>query len=207
MDIQQKIINLIKGKDVIELGGLGDFDIYEKDGFKNWNHVIFKKYVKKIKGIDIKKEFVALARKNGFDYIYGDLEKEETINAAEKFDIALLFDVIEHLNNVGLALTNIRKLLKENGLLVITTPSPWAFNNVFRILTLRSPNILADHTSYIVKENFIELFKRHGYKVEEINYFTFKDQRFPLKSFIIKLLSGFNPLLNSNILIIAKKKS
>lgn len=72
--------------------------------------------------LEIGKEMSALAdlpiEYKQHNIITNPIDKEDK----EKFDIAILRDVIEHLDTPEIALENIRKTLKENGLLYISFP-------------------------------------------------------------------------------------
>lgn len=79
-----------------------------------------------VKGADIALETIGSAvtvhgRKNfmGFDTISGLLQKDE------KFDVVFLLEVLEHLDDhwLEMTLTQARRLVKEGGLLVVTTPN------------------------------------------------------------------------------------
>ncbi len=48
--------------------------------------------------------------------------------ASDSFDVIALFDVVEHLNHPGSLLVESRRLLKPNGLLLLTTPDPLFFD-------------------------------------------------------------------------------
>ena len=69
----------------------------------------------------------AIARELGHDISYSSndiIYEEQPGEWLEHFDLALLRDVIEHLDDAETALTNIRKLLKPGGHLYVTFP-PW----------------------------------------------------------------------------------
>lgn len=48
--------------------------------------------------------------------------------ASETFDVIALFDLVEHLSDPGSLLVECRRLLKSNGLLLLTTPDPLFFD-------------------------------------------------------------------------------
>lgn len=76
----------------------------------------------RFEAIDISSEAVNIAKSkyknikfksfNGVDYNYPD----------NTFDLIISFQVIEHVNDVNLYLSQIKRILKPNGILVITTP-------------------------------------------------------------------------------------
>lgn len=202
-DIDQttRIIKAITGKKVLEIGGLGDFsDTVERD-LSTWQHAIVKQHAASVVGIDINKEYLHVAQQHGFNYQYGDIEEKDTL-PVERYEVILMVDVIEHLNNVGKALANIKELLTDDGIAIITTPSPWACNNLIRTFIGKPPHVFYDHTNYMVKEHFIQLAQRYDLTVRDIDYFTMRDTRswrHVVGSHIIKVAGAINPIMRSNI--------
>lgn len=207
MDIEKIIIEACTDKDVLEVGGLGDFKRYLNENMENWRHIMIKKNARKVIGIDIQKEFVDAAKERGFHYNWGDIEDCKTTNKLGQFDIILLLDVIEHLNNVSLALKNIKKLLVSCGKVIITTPNAFSFGNLFRIFTAREINEDSDHTCSFFPSHIQELFRRQQLVIENLLYFSFLDKRpeFKMKSRLINLLGKQFQRLNTHLLIIGSK--
>lgn len=68
----------------------------------------------------------------------------ETLPKIGKFDVIVFMDVLEHLINPDVAIVNINKLLKDGGLLIITTPNlACFFNRIFLLLGWSLPNYTA----------------------------------------------------------------
>jgi len=95
----------------------------------------------------IKKAFNDRFNYFGIDYYFEPIENEKKeiiyikkdINAdfseiEEKFDVAISTEVIEHVVDTDAFITNIKKLLKPNGILIITTPNlAFFFNRILLI--------------------------------------------------------------------------
>ncbi|MBW2981189.1 class I SAM-dependent methyltransferase [Candidatus Woesearchaeota archaeon] len=103
-----------KGKSVLEIGsGTG---LYTIDFIKNGRHAA---------GLDYSKKMVEISKKNAkkakvkCKFIHADAEKQ--INMKEKFDFALLIGNWEYFNNPTKVLTNISKVLKKEGKIIIST--------------------------------------------------------------------------------------
>lgn len=76
-----------------------------------------------IKGLDISKDAVEKAKKKYGDYyINADLLEYSKINE-NKYDVVIMTEVIEHLENPKIFLDAIYKMLRQEGKLIITTPS------------------------------------------------------------------------------------
>lgn len=72
-------------------------------------------------GSDVNKEALDEASKLGFKVFYQDAEKE--LGESEKYDVICAFDVLEHIKDDSLALKNIGKALKKDGLLIFSVPA------------------------------------------------------------------------------------
>lgn len=75
----------------------------------------------RVVGIDIVKEAVEEMRSVGYDVRTGDAH-DFTLD--EEFDTVVAAEVIEHLENPGIFLTNCKRHLKEGGRILLTTPNP-----------------------------------------------------------------------------------
>lgn len=112
-------IKLTKDSHILEVGsGLGYFSYaLHRDGFTN------------IKGLDISAEAVENAKLFfGIDYICDDVFQYAKTNAGA-YDIILLTEVIEHIEDPLSFLESLSLLLKPNGKIILTTPNRSFFPN------------------------------------------------------------------------------
>jgi ubiquinone/menaquinone biosynthesis C-methylase UbiE len=86
-------------------------------------------FVSKIVGFDISEKNIELAKKeaqklkvNNTEFLKGDAEKKFDFND-ESFDVVFFCDVIEHLNNDVHALSEVFRVLKKNGTLLLIAPN------------------------------------------------------------------------------------
>ena len=102
---------------VLDLGcGTGAFSISISDKCK------------KIYAVDIVEDFVLATKKNVAEYkkknITTIFQKDEKIPAQDNFfDVVLLVDVLHHVENIEEILIEIRRVLKNNGTIVIFEPN------------------------------------------------------------------------------------
>lgn len=69
-----------------------------------------------------------------FKYLHFNIEEEE-VPCDEKFDVGVFCEVIEHMTNDPVrALTNIKKSMKDDGCLILSTPNVSRFENVAKML-------------------------------------------------------------------------
>jgi SAM-dependent methyltransferase len=126
-------------------------------------------------------------------FIQQDITKKVTFN--KKFDLIIAFEVIEHLTNPGLGLKNMFSLLRNDGVLICSTPFPCkkAYND-------------PTHISVYDKDYWEMLFKKTGFKNITCFYVSF----LPFFYRWSKLFSIALPVkitwqyVNSTIIIIAK---
>lgn len=148
---------LPKVKKILDIGsGVGTIDFY------------LASKGKKVTGIEISKSAVELAKKNAELF---NLNKKITfINAAfptkilkGQYDMVIFSEVIEHLEDDTKALRDIWKVLKPNGLLVITTPSINA--PLYRLGLLNKFDREVGHMRRYTLPYLISLVEKNGYKV------------------------------------------
>jgi len=173
------------GRTLLELGAsLGYFSrIFKDRGFDVWGSDISSYIVKKASVLQKDVRFLKM-----------DIEKVDDIG--KKFDYVVAFEVLEHLQDPEKALNNIRKMLKDDGTLIFSTPFP-------------SGRSLSDPTHISVHEEkwWLELGKRLGYKKMKVVYATFLPYLYRISrcfsfGFPVKLNL---PYVNSTCFMIFKK--
>lgn len=102
-----------KGKKVLEVGcGIGAFaKILNERGFE-------------VDATDISPFIIERAKKIHPDIDFRVLDIEKNVRVKKKYDDIFAFEVMEHLKNPLQALVNIKKMLKDNGVLIFSTPFP-----------------------------------------------------------------------------------
>jgi 2-polyprenyl-3-methyl-5-hydroxy-6-metoxy-1,4-benzoquinol methylase len=131
---------------------------------KNWVHAILKNRVKKVYGLDV-----------DFDETKFSAEHYKKCSAEKfffdiKFDIIAAFDLIEHLSNPGLFLDAAADNLKDNGVLVITTPNCFNLFNLSEKITKNEPTVNRDHTCYFNKKTIKRLLEKNGWELKRLSY-------------------------------------
>ena len=74
-------------------------------------------------GIDINKQAIAICRKKKLHCKLSTVEQLSNRIIKRSFSVITMFQVIEHLKNPLLMLLSAKKLLKKNGILLLTTPN------------------------------------------------------------------------------------
>ncbi len=156
---REKIITeLIKDKDVLDIGSLG-----QSNEYCLWK--LIADHCKTLIGVDLPESFQtikneSLSHKEDSRIVYGNME---TINLKKKFDIVVAGDILEHVSNQGLLLDNIHRHLRDSGKLILTTP-----NAKWPTIFLK-PNIT--HTLWHDCYTLTTLMHRHKFNISSLQYY------------------------------------
>jgi len=144
---REKIIQkYIKDKEVLDVGGVGQSGEYNL-----WQDM--KSCAMALTGIDIvPSSDDNMVEGNMENYLFG-----------RKFDVIVLGDVLEHVDNQGMLLDNCRKHLKEDGILIITTPNA----NWITVFLPTNPT----HTLFHNRSTLSAILERHNFMVTEFRYY------------------------------------
>ncbi len=183
-------------------------------------------------GTDISKKGIRLAKKAGIKAKVTDLSKKIPFGD-NFFDVVIACELIEHLVNPDIFLSECRRVLKKNGFLVITTPnlSFW-FNRIIFLLGIyplflngsTEINVglkqLAPFASGQVEGHLhvynlaaiVDLFKYHHFTVSKIKGIplSYGAKRFPMLTKIYQFIDrqcAKVPGLSADMLIVAKKQT
>lgn len=192
---------IVTGKKVLHFGFVDHEEIIEyKIATNNWLHKIINETSVRCAGIDINCSGVQKVRELGFDDIFcTNIIQDELIEELknEDWDIVLLGEVLEHVNNPVEFLKAIRDKLKINTKeILITVPNAFYYKNFLN--TFQNIEFInTDHRYWFTPYTLSKLLYEAGYKPYEIKLIS----TFHVKNYMIrKLLSKF-PLLNNDILI------
>lgn len=159
-------LNMIgRGKKVLDVGCYDGF-ISEKIA-KEGNDVI---------GLEISKEGVKSCNNRGIKCLEQNLEKKFPFKE-NTFDVVFAGEIIEHVFDTDKLLQEIKRVLKPEGSLVITTPNIAALTRRLRLLLGRNPHIdiglispqgekSAGHIRYFTIKSLEQLLCRNGFKIE-----------------------------------------
>ncbi|MDR0765089.1 MAG: class I SAM-dependent methyltransferase [Synergistaceae bacterium] len=100
-------------------------------------------------------------RKYGLDIRAGTLEEQAF--AEKSFDIVTFWDVLEHLTQPGDALSASNRVLKDNGLLMLTFPD--IGSKLARLMGRKWPFLLSVHLTYYTRKTIESHLKKMGFLV------------------------------------------
>lgn len=158
-----------------------------------------------ITGLEISKTAVKIAKeKYGDFYICEDLFKYSKENE-ETYDIVLLTEVIEHVEDITSFISALSKLIKPAGRLIITTPNKSFYpGNAIWVSDL--PPV---HLWWLSEKSVKFIAGKLNLNVSFIDFTDFYRNNYtPMRIDVNKRISGRGPVFNSNgILIKSKKKN
>lgn len=164
----------IRDKKVLDIGVVEhSIEHMESDG---WLH---KKIVENSSyciGVDIVSDLVNILNERGYNV--KDVDATSDIYIGEKFDVVVIGDVIEHVNNPIKLLEFAKRHLNENGKIIVSTPNVFYYKNVLQVLTKSTYIANFEHTMWITPSMALEMARRSGLMLDSYKLFS-KCHRFP----------------------------
>lgn len=142
-------------------------DVGAGEGFV-MNHFLQAGY--EVQGIDFSDHGCRNHHPHLLDYLHtGDIEEVvgQLVMRNNQYDLVILDNVLEHLLDAGLVLTQISQLLTSQGLLIIEVPNDFSFvqNHLLANQTIPQPFWVTspDHISYFNASGLNQLLAEHGF--------------------------------------------
>ena len=122
------------------------------------------KRFKQIVAIEPTPELASTCREKGIETIESSIEDIDFSN--KKFDVVVNFEVIEHLFSPKEFLLQVKNILNNNGLLILSCPNGMGFD--IKLLKDKSHTIDHEHLNYFNPHSISLLLKNCGYKVLDV---------------------------------------
>lgn len=100
-------------------------------------------------------------REYGLDLRQGVLHEQNFLD--EEFNIVSMFDVIEHLDQPGIVLEGIKRILDQDGHLIVNYPEYDSWPR--KLMGKKWPFFLSVHLYYFTPKSILRIFEKHGFTV------------------------------------------
>lgn len=181
--------------------------------FDGRDSLLIKNNQNEVIGMDKMQSALKKANQKGIKTYCLDLEKDDWPIENNYFDIVLACDIIEHLFDPDSFLDKINRSLKQNGLLIMTTPNLASVGRRILLLLGKNPYIEISkyqavnialpvgHLRYFTKDGLLKILNYHGFKIEKITA-----DGFNLGPFKSIFLSKLFPTFSWRFILKARKK-
>ncbi|RPI32271.1 MAG: methyltransferase domain-containing protein [Chloroflexota bacterium] len=166
---QEFIVEYAAGKNVLHLGCVDEGLTEQKYRAGMLLHDRLQRVAKTLYGVDIDKAGLDWMRAHGCsNLIHADIENVASIPeiAQVEFDLILLPEVLEHLNNPGRFLASVRPLFRPQTELIITVPNSSGLTHLIP-LYMGKEHVHPDHNYWFSYHTLKGLVGKHGYEVSE----------------------------------------
>ena len=134
-----------------------------------------------VTGVDFVKKNIEVARIHAeksnlkINYINGDIDK---INLKKKYDVILILEVLEHLDNYEKLIIDIKKNLKPNGILILSTINQTILAKIFGIYVAENllnwvPKNTHDYNKLIKPNDLKKILLKNNFKLMNLNGMNF----------------------------------
>lgn len=174
---------------------------------------------KNIHGVDIDPEMIQISRKKGIKVTRKDLNGQMPFKD-ETFDVVTAFQVIEHLYNTDMFVSELRRITKENGYILISTENLASWHNIFSLILGYQPPtgphissyhpvffsplkgeherrsqikkgwFIRGHINVLTRDAFGKIFDAYGFRIDEERLSGFYPFPSPLSDILCKIDKG-----------------
>ncbi|PDV99805.1 class I SAM-dependent methyltransferase [Candidatus Chloroploca asiatica] len=190
----KRLVELAQNKSVLHIG-CADHTILIQRKIKEgtYLHELLQHSSSKLVGVDINPEGIEVMQKLGFPHIY-----HPSMVPEGKYDLLIAADVIEHVPNVNVFLTDLKRYNFDR--LIITTPN--AYRRINR-RQYKAEIINTDHRYWFSPFTLAKAVTDAQYQVEAIEFTDYPSKFRLYRNVLLKKY----PLLQDGLLIIATKQA
>ena len=155
-------------------------------------------------GIELKPEYIKLAQEH-FKILEIDLEHDTFPFEDQEIEVIICNQLLEHLKNIFLPLSEMDRVLKVGGHLIIGIPNLAALLNRILILIGKQPScnvIMGPHIRCFTHKGFLEFIKQNtNFELQSISAATLYPFPYP----VVRYCAEFFPGLSSYTFYLLKK--
>jgi hypothetical protein len=205
------ILKYCKWKKILHIGACDSPYTEQKYNWKLWP-LLYREVDKVCESqiwIDLDKEKIDFLNSKKSEFKNSKVQFYDMNNLEDfyyKPDVIIFWEVIEHLMNLEIALTNLKKIMGKNTILIITTPNAYYYWSIRNII-FRKELMHEDHKVYFSYWYLKNLLYFNWIEIEKW-YFTFLDRYSGgRKGYIFKILRSIYKLFSILISTIILKIS
>jgi SAM-dependent methyltransferase len=176
-----EILEYCKGKSVLHFGYVQHSVVYEEYMQRDeWAHAWMARVASRVVGVDyLPQDIEDIQKKYGYEGYFGDAMNLDSCKLNEKFDVVVCGELIEHLTNPGLMLEGVKRFMKDDGILIVTTPNVWAKTYLRQMKKYDNETwVNPEHVLWYSHFTLTNTMERHGYdKVSYDYYFDFTTRK------------------------------
>lgn len=160
-------------------------------------------------GLDEDENDLILAEQKGLTVKMLNIEKEAFPYSSEFFSVVVFSEVIEHITKYHHVLDEIYRVLRENGVLILSTPNLNSGSNILKIITgedvipIYNRKCKDKHVRLFSLRSIRTLLTIHGFKIDKVKYVNYPPSSF--LGLLYKLLCFVFPRLGTFIVVKAYK--
>jgi 2-polyprenyl-3-methyl-5-hydroxy-6-metoxy-1,4-benzoquinol methylase len=157
-DLMEFIESLVIGKSVLDIGVVEHSARYfDQPG---WRHGRIARLASRTLGVDILEPLIKELKARGFNVICADATSD--VDLGERFDVAFIGDVLEHVTNPTALLRFAARHLNAGGRVYATTPNPFSRKFYRRFRREGTVMVNLDHVCWITPTQALEIGRRAG---------------------------------------------
>ena len=115
-------------------------------------------------GVDVDAVGVGALRAKGYNVEHADAQ---SMDLGRRFDTIVAGEIIEHLENPGQFLRNMRRHAHPGGVLILSTPNPFYLKQTWKILRGKPPGVHEQHTAWFDPITLCQLLIRTGWQPQQ----------------------------------------
>ena len=196
------ILPLVADKKVLDCGGVDHNFGADKRQEGDWLHDLLVEAASECLGVDILEDRVKEINANSkYSFIACNVEE---LRFRQEYDVVVAGEIIEHIYNAGLFLDGVWRSLKNDGILVITTPNAYGASYAFQSWFRGREVYHKEHTCYYSRQTLSYIVERHGFQVESIQILQ-RPAKTPIRKFVRKIQHIIRPNNSEQLVLVAKK--
>jgi 2-polyprenyl-3-methyl-5-hydroxy-6-metoxy-1,4-benzoquinol methylase len=157
-ELMEFIESLVAGKSVLDIGVVEHSARYfDQPG---WRHGRIARLAQRCLGVDILEPLVKELNSRGYNVVCADATSD--VDLGERFDVAFIGDVLEHVSDPTALLRFAGRHLNAGGRIYATTPNPFSRKFYRRFRREGTPIVNLDHLCWITPTQALEIGRRAG---------------------------------------------